>query len=77
MVRTKLPNIDTIVDMVRNAKKRHPGSKLLGFKVDMDAYYRYINTNPGDAPYQCIVWRDHLFLDLSWSFGLRSAVQAA
>ena len=76
-VRTRLPNIDTIVGMVRNAKERYPGCRLKGFKVDMDAYYRYINTNPGDTPYQCIVWRDQLYLDLSWSFGLRSAVQAA
>ena len=77
VVRTKLPNIDTIVEMVRNAKKKNPGCKLKGFKVDLDAYYRYINTNPGDAPYQCVVWRGNLYIDLSWSFGLSSAVQAA
>jgi hypothetical protein len=77
VVRTKLPNIDTIVQMVRNAKDKYPDSKLKGFKVDLDAYYRYINTNPGDAPYQCIVWKDQLYIDLSWSFGLSSAVQAA
>ena len=77
VVRTKLPTIDTIVQMVRNAKSKYPHSKLLGFKVDLDAYYRYINTNPADSPYQCIVWNDDLYLDLSWSFGLSSAVQAA
>ena len=77
VVRTKLPNIDTIVEMVRKAKEKYPGRRLLGFKVDLDAYYRYLNTNPGETPYQCIVWRDQLYLDLSWSFGLRSAVQAA
>ena len=77
VVKTKLPNIDTIVEMVRNAKKRYPNSKLLGFKVDLDAYYRYINTNPGDSPYQCVVWNGSLYIDLSWSFGLSSAVQAA
>ena len=77
VVRTKLPTIDTIVQMVRSAKQRYPGHRLQGFKVDLDAYYRYLNTNPGDGPYQCIVWRDKLYIDLSWSFGLRSAVQAA
>ena len=77
VVRTKLPTIDSIVKMVRNVKVRYPDSKLLGFKVDLDAYYRYINTNPGESPYQCFVWKDQLFLDLSWSFGLSSAVQAA
>ena len=77
VVRTKLPNIDTIVQMVRKAKVKYPDSKLLGFKVDLDAYYRYINTNPGDSPYQCIQWNGDLYLDLSWSFGLSSAVQAA
>ena len=77
VVRVKLPNIDTIVQMVRNAKERYPDKKLQGFKVDLDAYYRYINTNPGESPYQCIVWRNELYIDLSWSFGLSSAVQAA
>ena len=77
IVKTKLPNIDTIVQMVRKAKEKFPDSKLMGFKVDLDAYYRYVNTNPGDVPYQCIVWKNQLYLDLSWSFGLSSAVQAA
>ena len=77
VLRTKLPNIDTIVEMVRKAKDKYPGSKLKGFKVDLDAYYRYINTNPGDSPYQCIIWNHQLYIDLSWSFGLSSAVQAA
>ena len=77
VVKIKLPNIDTIVQMVRNAKKKYPNRKLKGFKVDLDAYYRYINTNPGESPYQCIVWRNQLYIDLSWSFGLSSAVQAA
>ena len=77
VVRTKLPNIDTIVQMVRSAKRKNPGCKLKGFKVDLDAYYRYLNTNPGDNPYQCIVWKDQLYIDLCWSFGLSSAVQAA
>ena len=77
VVRTKLPNIDAIVQMVRRAKANHPNAKLLGFKVDLDAYYRYLNTNPGDSPFQCVVWKDDLYLDLSWSFGLSSAVQAA
>ena len=76
-VKIKLPNIDSIIQMVRNAKTKYPGCKLKAFKVDLDAYYRYINTNPGDAPYQCIVWRGQLYTDLSWSFGLSSAVQAA
>ena len=49
VVRVKLPNIDTIVQMVRNAKERYTDKKLQGFKVDLDAYYRYINTNPGES----------------------------
>ena len=61
--------------MVRRAKVKYPQSKLLGFKVDLDAYYRYLNTNPGDSPYQCVIWQDDLYLDLSWSFGLSSAAQ--
>ena len=63
--------------MVRNVKVRYPDSKLLDVKVNLDAYYLYINTNPSESPYQCFVWKDQLFLDLSWSFGLSSAVQAA
>ena len=75
--KVELPTIDDIVAGIRRAKNRFPGHKLLGYKLDLSKYYRYITTCPRDWPVQCIKWRGNVYMDTVWSFGLRSAVQAA
>jgi hypothetical protein len=49
----------------------------LGYKLDLSKYYRFITTCPRDWPVQCIKWKGNIYMDTVWSFGLRSAVQAA
>ena len=34
--------IEDIVAGIRRTKKRFPGQKLLGYKLDLSKYYRYI-----------------------------------
>ena len=76
-LKVELPTVDDIVAGIRRVKLRFPGQKLLGYKLDLSKYYRYITTCPRDWPVQCIKWKGNIYMDTVWSFGLRSAVQAA
>ena len=58
---------------IRRAKLRFPGQKLLGYKLDL----RFLTTCPRDWPVRCIRWKGNVYMDTVWSFGLRSALQAA
>ena len=62
---------------IRRVKAKYPGRRIVGHKTDASRYYRFIPTCPRDWRKQCIRWRGKIYLDKSWSFGLRSAVQAA
>ena len=76
-VKVKLPTVENIVSAIRRVKKRYPGRVIKGFKCDKSRYYRNIPTCPRDWPKQCIKWKGKVYLDKAWSFGIRSAVQAA
>lgn len=75
--KVELPTTDDIVAGIRRAKARFPGQRLLGYKLDLSKYYRFLTTCPRDWPVQCIKWKGQVYMDTVWSFGLRSAVQAA
>ena len=76
-IQVKLPTVEDIVEGIRRAKLCYPGQKLVGYKLDLSKYYRFLPTCPRDWPVQCIKWKNQVYMDTSWSFGLRSAVQAA
>jgi len=76
-IKVKLPTVPDLVEAIRRVKKKYPHRKVLGHKVDFSRYYRYLPTCPRDWRKQCIQWKGKLYLDKYWSFGLRSAVQAA
>ena len=76
-IKVNLPTVEDIVAGIRRAKLRFPGHKLLGYKLDLSKYYRFLTTCPRDWQVQCIRWKGKVYMDTVWSFGLRSAVQAA
>lgn len=76
-VKVSLPTVEDIVAGIRRVKHKYPGRSVVGFKCDKSRYYRNIPTCPRDWPKQCIQWKGKTYLDKAWSFGIRSAVQAA
>ena len=76
-LKVSLPTVEHIVAAIRKVKAKYPGRRIMGHKTDASRYYRFIPTCPRDWRKQCIRWRGKTYLDKSWSFGLRSAVQAA
>ena len=70
----RLPNVDSIVDMVRKVKMLYPGEPVLGAKMDLSRYYRNWKVDPSQANFLGIRVNGQRYLDLAYSFGNRSAM---
>lgn len=64
----KYPTIDNLVSLV---VQLGPGCKL--FKCDLSRAYRQLYIDPGDYHYMGFRWRQKLFIDIAFPFGIRSA----
>jgi hypothetical protein len=68
-----LPTTTHIIECIKRIRLRHPGKRILMFKLDLSRYYRFWLVCPGQSPFLGIKWRGKRYADRAWSFGNRGA----
>jgi hypothetical protein len=59
----KLPTVDSIVAGVKKVRLRHPGARIVGFKVDIARFFQNLGIDPGQSPYLAVLVDHLLYLD--------------
>ena len=72
-----LPTVDSIIALIKRVREQYPGEIVVGFKMDLSRYFRYLLVDPGQSPYLALQAEHQLFLDLVFSYGNRGAMVAA
>jgi hypothetical protein len=72
-----LPTIDDIIQDIAAVREKYPGEQIVGFRMDLSRYFRFIGVDPGQTPFLAIFVDDCVYLDLVYSFGNRGAMVAA
>ena len=72
-----LPTTATIVDLIKENRRLHPGKQLTMFKCDYSRWYRWFRIDPGQAIYFAIAWNGFSYIDACLSFGNRAAALCA
>ena len=72
-----LPTTKTIVDLIKRNRKRFPGQQLSMWKADYSRWYRWFCSDPGQAIFFAVRWRNADYIDTCLSFGNRAAAQCA
>lgn len=73
----RLPTINHIIAAVHRCREKHPGKKILLFKVDLARYYRNFLVDPTQTPFLVIEWKGKRYMDRSLSFGNRGSMLCA
>ena len=73
----RLPTINHIIAAVHRCRQKHPGKKVVIFKVDLARYYRNFLVDPTQTPFLVIEWKGKRYMDRSLSFGNRRSMLCA